>query len=145
MKIKFKRLHKDAIIPTYGTEDSAAVDLYAVEDYHIKPGKVIWLQTGIAIEIPSGYYVEVYNRGGMAIKHEVIIVSSRVIDSDYRGEIVIPVKLIADVPNMFVVSIRKGDRIAQMMVKKSIHMSFEEVDELSETARGTGGFGSTGS
>ena len=144
MEIKLKRLHEDAIIPTYGTESSAAMDLYAVEDYNIKPGKVVWLRTGIAIEVPGGYYAEVYNRSGMAAKREVIIVSSRVIDSDYRGEIVVPVKLIADVPEFFGVPIKKGDRIAQMMVKKSIHISFEEVDKLSETDRGSGGFGSTG-
>ena len=144
MEIKFKRLHKDAKSPTYGTEDSAAVDLYAVEDYNIKPGKVMWLRTGIAIEVPEGYYAEVYNRSGMAAKREVIIVSSRVIDSDYRGEVVLPVKCIADLPEHWVVSIKKGDRIAQMMVKKTINIKFEEVDELSKTDRGSGGFGSTG-
>jgi len=144
MQIKLKKLHKDAKVPTYGTEDAAAVDLYTVEDYHIKAGKVIWLRTGIAIEIPQGYYAEVYNRSGMAAKREIIIVSSRVIDSDYRGEVMVPVKLIADIPKRFGAPIKKGDRIAQMMVKKSIHISFEEVDKLSETYRGAGGFGSTG-
>ena len=147
MKIKLKRLHKDAIIPTYATEGSAAVDLYAVEDYSIKIGGVIWLRTGIAIEVPEGYYAEIYNRSSMAAKHEVVIVSSRVIDSDYRGEITVPVKLIANnipIPMIYSVPIKKGDRIAQMMIKKSICISFGEVEELSETSRGSGGFGSTG-
>jgi dUTP pyrophosphatase len=144
MKIKLKKLHKDAIIPTYGTEDAAALDLYAVEDYSVKAGKVIWLRTGIAIEIPEGYYVEMYNRSSMAAKREIIIVSSRVIDSDYRGEVVVPVKCIADIPDGWFASIEKGDRIAQMILKKKINVEFEEVEELSETDRGTGGFGSTG-
>jgi dUTP pyrophosphatase len=144
MKIKLKRLHKDAIIPTYGTKDAAAADLYAVEDYSVKAGKVIWIRTGIAIEIPEGYYVEIYNRSGMAAKREIIIVSSRVIDSDYRGEVMVPVKCIADIPKGWFAPIKKGSRIAQMMIKKSITVEFEEVEELSETDRGTGGFGSTG-
>ena len=144
MEIKFKRLHKDAKVPTYGTKEAAAVDLYAIEDYHIKTGKVIWLRTGISIEIPKGYYAELYNRSGMAAKREVIIVSSRVIDSDYRGEVMVPVKLIADVPKMFGAPIKKGDRIAQMMIKSRIYIWFEEVKELSNTDRGGGGFGSTG-
>ena len=144
MKIKLKRLHKDAIIPTYGTKYAAAVDLYAVEDYSVKVGKVIWLRTGIAIEIPEGYYVEIYNRSGLAAKREIIIVSSRVIDSDYRGEVMVPVKCIADIPKGWFASIEKGDRIAQMILKKKINVEFEEVEELSETDRGSGGFGSTG-
>ena len=144
MKIKLRRLHKDAIIPTYATEGSAAVDLYVIENYSIKPGKVIWLRTGIAIEVPKGYYAEVYNRSGMAAKREIIIVSSRVIDSDYRGELMIPVKLIADIPDGWFSPIKKGSRIAQMIIKKYEKIDFEEVDELSETDRGTGGFGSTG-
>jgi dUTP pyrophosphatase len=144
MKIKLKRLHKDAIIPTYATKGSAAVDLYAIENYSIKPGKVIWLRTGIAIEVPKGYYAEVYNRSGMAAKREIIIVSSRIIDSDYRGEVFVPVKIIADVPDSWFAPIKKGSRIAQMMIKKVIPIEFEEAEELSETDRGTGGFGSTG-
>jgi len=80
----------------------------------------------------------------MAARREVIIVSSRVIDSDYRGEVMVPVKLIADIPKIFGAPIKKGDRIAQMMIKKSIYIKFEEVEELSETDRGSGGFGSTG-
>lgn len=144
MKIKLKRLHKDAIVPTYATDGSAAVDLYTIENYSIKPGKVIWLRTGIAIEVPKGYYAEVYNRSGMAAKREIIIVSSRIIDSDYRGEVFIPVKIIAEVPDCWFAPIKKGSRIAQMIIKKYEKIEFEEVEELSETDRGAGGFGSTG-
>jgi len=94
--------------------------------------------------MPEGYYAEVYNRSGLSSKKELIIVSSRIIDNDYRGEIIVPMKLIASLPPFWGVTIKKGDRIAQMMVKKHEKIEFEEVDELSKTDRGSDGFGSTG-
>lgn len=145
MKIKIKKLHKDARIPIYATYRSAAVDLYAIEDYLIKASKSItWVRTGIVIEMPKGYYAEIYNRSGLAAKKELIIVSSRVIDNDYRGEIMVPMKLIASIPEYWGVVIKKGDRIAQMIVKKYEKVEFEEVNELAKTERNDGGFGSTG-
>jgi len=147
MKVKIKKLHKDAIIPTYATDGSAAVDLYAIEDYLIKAvstNSVKFVRTGISIEMPKGYYAEVYNRSGLASKKELIIISSRIIDNDYRGEIIIPMKLIANLPEYWGAVIKKGDRIAQMIIKKYEEIEFEEVDELSETGRGSGGFGSSG-
>lgn len=147
MKIKLKRLHKDAKIPMYGTKDSAGADLYAVEDVSFRPGELKMVCTGWMAEIPSGYYIEIYNRGSMAAKKQLVIVSSRVVDSDYRGEIFVPMKLIISnipIPEIFKVSIKKGDRIAQMIVKKYEKLEFEEVDELSTTKRSDGGFGSTG-
>ena len=140
MNIKLKKLHKDAIIPTYGTEDSACVDLHAVEDVGIHRGEMKWIRSGLAVEIPAGYYIEVYNRSGNAAKRQLVITSSRVIDADYRGEIFAPIKNIGDSAQ----SIRKGDRFAQMMIKKVIKMKFIEVDELTNTGREAGGFGSTG-
>jgi len=147
MKVKIKKLHKNAIIPTYATDGSAAVDLYAIEDYFIRTlphSSVKFIRTGIAIEMPEGYYAEVYNRSGLASKRELIIISSRIIDRDYRGEIFVPMKLIANLPENFGTTIKKGDRIAQMIVKKYEKIEFEEVDELNETDRGDGGFGSSG-
>ncbi len=140
MDIKLKKLHKDAIIPTYGTKDSACVDLYAVEDIIIRTGDVRWIRSGLAVEIPTGHYIEMYNRSSMAGKKQLVIVSSRVIDSDYRGEIFAPIKNIGDMHH----TIRKGDRFAQIMIKKTIKMNFIEVDELTNTERGEGGFGHTG-
>ena len=140
VEIKLKRLHKDAKIPTYGTEDSACVDLYAIEDYTFHPGGLKRIHSGWSCEIPKGYYVEVYNRSGMASKKQLVIVSSRVIDADYRGEIFTPIKNIGDTVQI----INKGDRFAQMLLKKRIYMVFEEVAELTPTNRGSGGFGSTG-
>jgi dUTP pyrophosphatase len=147
MKIKIKKLHKDAIIPTYATDGSVAVDLYAIEDYMIKAisdQDVKFIRTGISIEMPEGYYAEIYNRSGLASKTQLIIVSSRIIDNDYRGEIIVPMKLIASLPPHWGAPIRKGDRIAQMIVKKYEKIEFEEIDELSETDRGSDGFGSSG-
>jgi len=144
INIKLKRLHKDAKIPIYATNRSVAVDLYSIEDYFIRPNKVMRLRTGIAIEMPKDYYAEIYNRSGLASKKELVIISSRIIDNDYRGEIIIPMKLIANIPGLWVVKINKGDRIAQMIIKRYEEIEFEEVDELSETDRGSGGFGSTG-
>ncbi len=140
MIIKVKKLHKDAQIPVYGTEDSACVDLYAVEDVIIRPGDVVYARSGLAVEIPSGYYIEMYNRSSMAGKKQLVIVSSRVIDADYRGEIFAPIKNIGGIIRI----IKKGDRFAQMMLKRKVLMFFEEVDELTNTERGAGGFGSTG-
>ncbi len=141
MEIKLKKLHKDAIVPEYGTEYSACVDLHAVEDVIIKPGDISWVRSGLASEIPQGYYIEMFNRSSVAGKKQLVIVSSRVIDADYRGEIFAPIKNIGNTTQF----IKKGDRFAQMMIKKVIKMSFIEVEELKNTERGAGGFGSTGS
>ena len=140
MKIKLKRLHKDAIIPTYAHPWDAGLDLYAVEDVTLRPGEIKRIQSGWAFEIPKGCYVEVYNRSGLASKKQVVIVSSRIIDSTYRGEIFTPMKNIGNQ----IISIRKKDRYAQIILKERIYVVFEEVEELNETGRGAGGFGSTG-
>jgi dUTP pyrophosphatase len=140
MKIKLKKLHIDAKIPTYATDEAAAVDLYAVENVIIRPGHIKWVRSGLAVEMPSGYYMEAYNRSGNAAKRQLVIISSRVIDADYRGEIFAPIKNIG----RDVQSIYKGDRFAQMILKKRIYTTFEEVDDLSDTERSDGGFGSTG-
>lgn len=140
MEIKLKRLHEDAIVPTYATDGSACVDLYAVEDYVFYPGELKFIRSGWACEIPKEYYIEVHNRSGVAYKKQLIIVSSRIIDEDYTGEISTPVKNIGNTTE----SINKGDRFAQMILKKRIFMSFKEVEELTPTSRGSGGFGSSG-
>ncbi|KKL96167.1 hypothetical protein LCGC14_1847190 [marine sediment metagenome] len=140
MDIKLKKLCKDVVVPTYGTKDSACVDLCAVEDTSIRPGNICLIRSGLAVEIPTGHYIEMYNRSSMAGKRQLIIISSCVIDEDYRGEIYAPIKNIGN----DIQFIKKGDRFAQMMIKKTIKMNFIEVDELTNTERGTGGFGHTG-
>jgi len=146
MEIKLKRMHKDAKIPTYGSEEAACLDLYAVEDVTFRIGVSRYVRSGWAMEIPKGYYVEIRPRSGLATKHDIIIPNSPcTIDSDYRGEIITCMKCIKDLNDPFWrFYIKKGDRYAQMMLKKYIYTDFEEVDELTNTKRGTGGFGSTG-
>lgn len=144
MNIKLKRLHKDAKVPTYGTKYSAGADLYAIEDVSFRAGDLKFMRTGWAMEVQPGYYIEIYNRGSLATEKQLVIVSSRVIDSDYRGEVLVPMKLINDIPDTWGATIKKGNRIAQMVVKKYEKLEFEEVDELSTTGRSNGGFGSTG-
>jgi len=141
MEIKLKRLNKDAIIPTYGTEYSAYLDLYAVEDVSLRPGDVRVIRSGWAFEIPEGYYVDILPRSGLACKKGVITLNSvGIIDSDYRGEVLTTMRNVGDE----LVLISKGDRYAQMAIKKAIYTIFKEVDELTPTSRGSGGFGSTG-
>ena len=140
MNIKLKKLHRNAKLPIRGTMDSAAVDLYAVEDVNIYPNGVEILSCGWSIEIPVGYYAEIVPRSGLSCKKEVIILNSPcTIDSDYRGEVRTYMKNISS----DLVKIQVGDRYAQMMIKEVIPIEFKEVDKLSETSRGSGGFGST--
>jgi len=140
INIKLKRLHKDAKIPTYGTKYSAGADLYAVEDVNLHPDELKLVHTGWMMEVQPGCYIEIYNRGSMSAKRELVIVSSRVVDADYRGEVFVPIKNIGTNLQL----IKKGDRIAQMMVKDVLEINFEEVNELNKTDRDDGGFGSTG-
>jgi len=144
MKVKLKKLHEDAVVPTYGTDESAGADLYAIEDVVFSPGDLRFVRTGWSMQVDPGYYIEIYNRGSMSAKRQLVIVSSRVVDSDYRGEIFVPIKYIFFLFDGFKTTIKKGDRIAQMIVKKYEKADFEEVEELSDTERGDGGFGSTG-
>lgn len=142
MKIKLKRLHKDAKVPTYGTKNSACLDLYAVEDVIFRSGDTMCIRSGWAFEIPEGYYVEVMPRSGLSIKNSLIMPNSPgIVDSDYRGEIFVYMKFLRGNGRF---NIQKGDRFAQMLIKKSILVEFEEAEELNETDRGAGGFGSTG-
>lgn len=139
--IKVKRLHPDAILPTYATDGSGCFDLYAIDRTPIGTGFPA-LRTGLAFEIPEDHVMLVFSRSGHGFNHDVRLANAvGVIDADYRGEV--KVKLTADsTVNPLVV--RPGDRIAQALVIPIAQMSFTEVDELSDTARGTGGFGSTG-
>ena len=142
MKIKLKRLHKDAKVPTYGTVASACLDMYAIEDVTFRSGDTMRIRSGWAFEIPEGYYVEIVPRSGLSIKNDLIMPNSPgVVDSDYRGEVFVYMKFLRE---NWQFSIKKGDRFAQIMIKKVILVDFEEVEELSETGRGSGGFGSTG-
>jgi len=140
-QIKFKVLHEDAKIPGYSTPGSAGADLVSVEEKAIKPGHVAMVSTGLAMEIPEGYEVQVRPRSGLAGKQYVTVINSPgTIDSDYRGE----VKVLLHNVGEYIYQVKPGDRIAQMVVAKVEQPAFIVVEELSDTVRGEGGFGHTG-
>lgn len=138
LEVKIKRLHPEAKIPIHATEHAAGFDIYAPQGIILKPGETTKVATGIAFEIPLGYYVRIEDRSGMAIKgiHKV----GGIVDSDYRGEVFIV--LHNSTPNEY--KIEKHDRIAQGILTPVHQASFLESKELSETQRGEGGFHSTG-
>lgn len=149
VKVKIKKLHPDAIVPTYGTEGAAGFDFYALEDITIKPKETKLIKTGIAMEIPFGYEVQVRPRSGMSLKTLFRVANAPgTIDCDYRGECNV-IGHNAHQNGMgnsttFDINIKKGDRIAQGVLNKVPQALFEVVEELGDTNRGTGGYGSTG-
>ena len=141
MKLKIKKLKKEAIIPSYQTKEAAGFDLHSIEDIILNPGERKLIGTGVAFEIEYGYEVQIRPRSGLAFKHGITVLNSPgTIDSDYRGEI--KILLINHSNEKF--EIKKGDRIAQAVVAPVIQAEIVEVEELSSTERGEGGFGSTG-
>ena len=142
MKVKVKKLTDSAIIPTFGSEESAGGDLYnAGEDVAIAPAQTVLIGTGLAVEIPEGYVGLVYARSGLATKSGLAPANKvGVIDSDYRGEIKVALFNHSGETR----TVAKGERIAQMVIAPYLKVEYEEVEELSSTQRGAGGFGSTG-
>ena len=139
--MKVKRLTPEAILPTYGTEDAAGMDLYAASEAEIVSGKTAMISTGIAAEIPKGYVGLVFARSGLACKQGLAPANKvGVIDADYRGEIKVALHNHSEETR----SVSKGDRIAQMAIVPYLKVEIEEAEELSDTDRGAGGFGSTG-
>lgn len=149
MKINVKRLSNDAILPTYGTEYAAGLDLYAYLENitEIHAGQTKLIHTGIAIEIPEGYVGLIFPRSGLATKRNLSLANCvGVIDADYRGEIMVAIRNHSLPSEEFSTQyIENGERIAQMIIMPYTYASLNEVEELSETKRGEGGFGSTGS
>lgn len=142
MRIQIKKLHEDAQIPCYQTKGAAGFDLHACEETTLEPGGGrAMIGTGLCFAIEEGYEVQVRPRSGLAAKHGISLTNTPgTIDYDYRGEI--RVLLINHGKEPFVV--QKGERIAQGVIQEVIQAQFLEVDELSDTERGSGGFGSTG-
>ena len=145
MEIKIKKIYQDAMMPTRGSEQAAGYDLYAClggfEECKIKSGKTMKIGTGIAVEIPDGFFGAVFARSGIASKRGLRPANCvGVIDADYRGEII--VALHNDSSETQTVS--AYERIAQLVILPYLDVSLREVDKLSETDRGEGGFGSTG-
>ncbi len=143
MIVKIKKLSDTAVIPTYGSEGAAGADLYSAEngDVSVPRGKTVLIGTGISAEIPEGYVGLVYARSGLATKRGLAPANKvGVIDSDYRGEIKVALYNQSDETQ----TVLKGERIAQLVVAPYLKAEFSEADDLSETSRGAGGFGSTG-
>lgn len=145
MKVKIKKLHKDSVIPSYSKPGDAGMDLYAVDvKTHVDSltdeiTKII-VDSGIAFEIPEGYVGLVFPRSSIQSTGLRLTNSVGVIDSGYRG----PVKSVFDIKDSSLVFYEKGDRFAQIIILPYPTIEFEEVEELSSTERGEGGFGSTG-
>ena len=142
MKVNIKKLNEKAIIPAYGTEFSAGADLYNLDEcVTIDPRKTVLIHTGIAVEIPVGYCGLIFARSGLATKRGLAPANKvGVIDCDYRGEVMVALHNHSEVEQ----TVAKGERIAQLVITPYVVADFEEADELSETVRGEGGFGSTG-
>lgn len=139
--VNIRLLNDNAKVPKKGTEYSAGYDLYSVSDTEIKSGEAKLVSTGIAAEIPNGYFGGVFARSGLAVKEGLRPANCvAVIDSDYRGEIKVP--LYNDSKEDRVIT--EGERIAQLIIIPFLSVQFNEVETLSETKRGEGGFGSTG-
>jgi dUTP pyrophosphatase len=140
LKVKLKKLHPKAITPTYATDGSGCFDIYSLTSGEVT--QTLTVDTGLAFEVPEGHVMLVFSRSGHGFKNNVRLANCvGVIDADYRGEL--KVKLTSDTEwNSFYVNV--GDRIAQGMVLPIEQVQFEEVEELSDTERGAGGFGSSG-
>jgi len=140
MRIRIKKLHPDAILPRYahGPDEDAAMDLCALERAVLAPGVAQAVATGIAIELPSGHEAQVRPRSGLALKHS-ITVNFGTIDPGYRGEI----RVVMFNLGRAEYTVEKGDRIAQLIVAPYDAVQWDE-GELGESARGAGGFGSSG-
>lgn len=152
MKLKIKKLHPDAVVPKYATAGAACFDLHALEcgwagksrPSTVYPGAIIsgaaTFRTGLSFEVPDGHAMLIFSRSGHGFKNDVRLSNCvGVIDSDYRGEV--QVRLRSDDTPM---EVKAGDRIAQAIIIPFPQVEFEEVEDLSDTERGTGGFGSTG-
>lgn len=141
--IPVKKLYPNAILPTYGSAEAAGADLYACleEPVVVHPGQTVWIPTGLAMEIPKGCAGLVYARSGLACKKGLAPANKvGVIDSDYRG----PITVVLHNHGSESQTIAHGERIAQIIITPVLTPAYEVVEELSDTGRGQGGFGSTG-
>jgi dUTP pyrophosphatase len=142
-RVRIKKLNENAVIPKYGSEDAAGADLYACMggDTVIPAGKTVMIHTGVALEVPVGYAGLVYARSGLASKRGLAPANKvGVIDSDYRGEIMVALYNHSGEDQ----TVEDRERIAQLVITPVLRVEFDEVEELEETDRGVGGFGSTG-
>ncbi|PCI21285.1 dUTP diphosphatase [Candidatus Wolfebacteria bacterium] len=139
MEVKIKRIHKDARLPEYAHKGDAGMDLFCCDRYIIQPGERILVSTGLSIELPEGYVSLIWDKSGIAIKKGITTLGG-VIEHTYRGEY----GVILFNTSKEVYELNKGDKIAQLLIQPIVTAQIEEVDELSDSVRDEGGFGSTG-
>jgi len=142
MQIRLKRIHPDAQLPVYahGPQEDAGMDLTSVEDVLLEPGKPVLVPTGLTIEVPPGYEAQLRPRSGLALKHAITLPNAPgTIDPGYRGEVRVILLNLGREPYQ----VRKHDRIAQMVIARYEAIEWRE-DDLRDSARGEGGFGSSG-
>jgi dUTP pyrophosphatase len=161
IKVGFKKVHPEAKLPTYAHEGDAGMDVYAAEDIKLKPYVPAVVHTGLVAEIPEGYELQVRSRSGLAAKHGISVLNSPgTIDQGYKGEIGVVLFWAPPIPNAIYCSrddcgvhvkadyithsVLKGDRIAQLVLSPVTTCAPVEVQDVSETERGSRGFGSTG-
>lgn len=141
MLLKIKKIHPDAVIPKYANYGDAGLDLFSIEDHVINPGDHLLVKTGLQMELPMGFEAQIRPKSGLALKNRITVLNSpATIDSGYRGELGIIIINHGDED----FEIKKGEKIAQMVIAKHEIAEIMEVEELFPSQRGTGGFGSTG-
>ena len=139
--VKVERIDLCMPMPCYAYDGDAGMDLRSTEDVEVKPNERVLVGTGLKMAIPRGYYGAIVPRSGMAFKHGITVVNTPgTIDSKYRGEVKVAIYNVDDEPYF----INRGDRIAQIVFKKHEHANLLEVEDLDDTGRGEGGFGSSG-
>jgi dUTP pyrophosphatase len=142
LDVQITRLDPTVPLPAYARHGDAGADLFAAEDVDLAPGERALVRTGIAIALPEGYAGFVHPRSGLAARHGITLVNAPgTIDAGYRGEIKV---ILLNTDPSRAVSLRRGDRIAQLVVQRVENVTFREVPALPESARGDNGFGSTG-
>lgn len=139
MKIKIKKLYDDVILPSYAYPGDAGMDLYSREDYVLKPGERYVFKLGFSTEFSSDFVALVWDKSGLSAKNGLTCLAG-VIDHGYRGEYGVVLLNTSSEPY----EIKKGDKIAQLLIQKIEQAEIEEVEELEDSSRGEGGFGSTG-
>jgi dUTP pyrophosphatase len=139
MKIRIKKLLDTARVPEYAHPGDAGMDLFAAEAMTLAPGERVGIRSGLAFELPEGYVGLIWDKSGLSFKHGLHTYSG-VLDAGYRGELVIGMRNLSEEPYTFEV----GDKVAQMLIQPVARPTIEEADTLTESVRGTGGFGSAG-
>ena len=140
-RIKFKKLYEDVLLPVYAHKEDAGMDIFSNEELTIQPREWCLVKTGFSMELPTGYEAQVRSKSGLSLKSGIIVLNSPgTVDENYRGEVGVIVMNVSKVPY----HVEKKQKIAQMVINKVEHLECVEVEEISSSQRGEGGFGSTG-